>query len=424
MRIGRGVILMLTPDQGFLDRRIAQEANTLAAHGWAVDIFATHGPLHSPGEMLTPGVRMLPRPSQPGASLARSVKHVLRDKAPWLHRLVDAAQAVVTDRAAQVASWYVDHLLAIGPYDAVFAHDIPVLPLALRLKDRWGCAVICDLHEIYSEMDTAGSAAATRAYWRRVELQHLGKTDGILCVNAAIEDHVRRLIGGAVPLAVVRNTVPFVERPTRSDHDIKAIYPIAQRNRVLVFAGRLEADTNVEVLVAGFGEMRLDGWVLALLGTGPIRERLTATVREKGLADRVHLGQRVPQPDLVSTLASAHAGALPYQPVDRNHEIATPNKLFEYAQARLPIAASRLPMIEQVIKAHGNGGFVDYSTVQTTAATLRHFLEADLPTISAEVLESAARSISWENDEPALLSVLSVAIQRAKRGSSTPQTNA
>jgi glycosyltransferase involved in cell wall biosynthesis len=164
--------------------------------------------------------------------------------------------------------------------------------------------------------------------------------------------------------------------------------------------------------------MRLEGWVLALLGTGTLLERLNKLVIDKGLEDRVYLGLRVPQHDLVPTLASATAGALPYQAVDRNHEIATPNKLFEYAQARLPIAASKLPMIEQIITSNGNGGYVDYSTPDTTAATLRPFLEDDVPKISANTLEAAARNICWERDEPALLSVFSLALARAEGGSS------
>ena len=414
---GRRTVLMLTPDQGFLDRRIAQEANTLAAQGWSVDIYATHESLDPPAEMLAENVRMLPRPAQPRASGARRLKHLLRDAAPPLHRAADAIQARFTDRAAQTANWNVDYLIASGPYEAVFAHDIPVLPLAIRLKSAWGCAVICDLHEIYSEMATTASAAATRAYWRRVESEFLPNVDGILCVNAAIERHVRDLGGPQLPIAVVQNSVPFVETPHRADCDIKALYGIAPDRRVLVFAGRLEADTNVEALIAGFGGMRLEGWVLALLGTGTIRERLDKLVSEKRLEDRVHLGLRVPQHDLVPTLASATAGALPYRAVDRNHEISTPNKLFEYAQARLPIAASRLPMIERIINSNGNGGYVDYSTPETTAATLRPFLEAEMPTISADVLEAAARNICWEREEPALLSVFSSALARNVSGS-------
>jgi starch synthase len=408
---------MLTPDQGFLDRRISQEARTLAERGWSVDIYATHDDLEPPSEMLAENVRMLPRPPQPRASTARRLKHLLRDSAPGLHRIADSAQARFTDRAEQTANWNLDHLLAYGPYEAVFAHDIPVLPLAIRLKTAWGCAVICDLHEIYPEMDTTASAAATRAYWRRVEATYLPQADGILCVNAAVEQHVRDAYPQLGPIGIVHNSVPYVANPHRPYSDIKATYGISDERRVLAFAGRIEADTNVATLVAGFGEARIDGWLLVLLGTGSIREELTTLVIGSGLSDRVYLGRRVPEQELVPTLASAAAGALPYLPVDRNHLISTPNKLFEYAQARLPIATSRLPMIERLITSNGNGSFVDYSSPASTAEGLRRFVRDELPTFEQSTLELAARTMSWESDEDSFLGLVEqvLAGQRAIR---------
>src|SRR5262245_56472470 len=67
---------MLTPDVGRLDRRIAQEAATLAASGWEVEIHPSMDPgLTYDGELAS-GVRFLPR-EQPAAS-GSSVKGALR----------------------------------------------------------------------------------------------------------------------------------------------------------------------------------------------------------------------------------------------------------------------------------------------------------------------------------------------------------
>lgn len=402
-------VLMLTPDQGSLDRRIAQEANTLAANGWSVDIYATHMTLDPPAGLLGDNVRMLPNPHQPMASRARRFKHLLRDAAPSVHRLADAVQSRFTDRASQLADWHVQYLLQGRPYAAIFAHDIPVLPLAIRLRSRWHCPVICDLHEIYPEMATTASSDWTRSYWRRVEREFLPLADGILCVNAGVEQYVRAEFDLIAPLGVVRNTVPFQRSPRRADRDIKGIYGISDQRRVLAFAGRLEADTNIEALVLGFGESGLDDWLLAVLGAGALHDRLASLIDLHGLGDRVFVGRRVQEAELVSVLASAQAGALPYLAIDRNHLLSTPNKLFEYAQARLPIAASRLPMIEQLMVEQRNGGFVDYTSAQSTAATLRRFIEEDLPNISSEGLEHTAREICWEKDEPTLLAVFDAA---------------
>jgi glycosyltransferase involved in cell wall biosynthesis len=174
----------------------------------------------------------------------------------------------------------------------------------------------------------------------------------------------------------------------------------------MLFAGSLRGDTHLDMLIEGFASAKLNEWVLAILGEGPLQEQLHATVRRLGLGGRVFLGQHVPQRDLIRVASSADIGLLPYQAVGFNHLIATPNKLFEYMQARLPIATSRLPMVERVIGVNGNGAFVDFSTSDATAAGLAQFVREVAPGITPSTLEAAARDFSWENQEPVLLDLV------------------
>jgi hypothetical protein len=93
-----------------------------------------------------------------------------------------------------------------------------------------------------------------------------------------------------------------------------------------------------------------------------------------------------------------------------NHRIATPNKLFEYLQARVPFATSRLPMIERLLEGTSVSGFVDFSSTATTADGLNRFVHEVLPGITEEARERAARRYSWESEEPSLLEVVDAAM--------------
>ena len=137
-----------------------------------------------------------------------------------------------------------------------------------------------------------------------------------------------------------------------------------------------------------------------------MQSELERLVRRRQLEARVFLGRHVRQRDLIQVAASADIGLLPYQAYGFNHLIATPNKLFEYIQARLPIATSRLPMVERIIAPLGNGAFVDFSGVSALAVDLATFAQSIAPRISQDVLEEAARRFSWENEEPALLGIV------------------
>ena len=410
-------VLMLTPDLGFLDRRIAQEAASLARQGATVDIYPTYARL-APPVPETDGVRMIspaqPRAAEatttPSTSLASRTKRQLIRWAPWLRRVMDNARWARADQASRLIGDHAEGLRTFGPYDVVFAHDLPVLPLGAHVAREWGATLVCDLHEILPEADEIAATSMRRRYWRRIETRYLPAADGILCVNDAVVEYVRERIDLRAPVAVVSNAVPFVATASGRPGAIHAVYGLPPGTRVMVFGGTLRPGSNLAETIDGFGQACLDGWVLALIGSGQLEEQLAEQVRSSGLERRVFLGRRVPQEDLIDVLASADVGLVPYMPASRNLQIATPNKLYEYIQARLPIAASRLPMIERVISANANGAFVDFSSAASAARDLRRFVEADLPSITTVALEQAARQVSWEHDEGALHGLVGDAI--------------
>ena len=412
--------LMLTPDEGYLDRRIVQEAATLAARGWSVDIFPVVDPGLRYQGALADGVRLLssPHPPAPASSVRRALRAGRRRVgriAPWMDRAVEALRYRRWDRARQLADASREHLLALGRFELVFAHDVPVFPLGVELAKRWRSPLICDLHEIFPEQDEHFTTATARRYWRSVERIGMADADGIICVNEAVADYVRARYGPLVPIILLHNTMPFMTREALTGRSIGEYYPIPAGSRVMIFAGSLRPHANLETVVDGFGRANLAGWVLAILGDGPLKDSLLRDVERLGLRDRVFLGARANERDLVPAIASADVGLLPYQAVGINHEIATPNKLFEYLQARVPIATSRLPMVERIVEAAETGGYVDYSSTEATAAGLQAFVTRTLPQISRDTLDAAAERFAWEREEGGLVTLVEAVTRRSAR---------
>lgn len=402
---------MLTPDEGYLDRRIAQEATSLADRGWTVDIYPAVDPSLVAGEPVSDRVSMLASPHPPATdgarrTVLRRLRRAVAPRLPAVDRLIESTRYRLRDRAAEIAGANVGHLLSMDPYDLVVAHDVPVMPLAARLKDAWGCPMICDLHEVFPEQDEHFTSATARRYWRSIEAAGLASADGIICVNAAVADYVRTTHAPPAPIVVIHNSVPFVEHSHLRGPTLRDYYRIPERTRIMLFAGSLRPHKNVETLLHGFARARLEGWVLALLGDGPIQARLEDIVQRESMGEAIFLGHRAPPQALIRAASSADLGLLPYQDVGFNYLIATPNKLFEYIQARLPIATSRLPMIERIIGGRGIGGFVDFSDPATTAADLRRFVTGELGAITPAALEAAARDYSWEREEESLFRIV------------------
>jgi glycosyltransferase involved in cell wall biosynthesis len=373
-----------------------------------VDIYAAVDPALDYEADLPPGARLVANPLLPVRKASRRrrflrrMKRIVARLAPPAGRMIEAIQYRRRDIGREITDANLSHLLGLGRFDLVFAHDVPVMPLAARLKTAWGAPLISDLHEVFPEQDAHFTTKTARGYWRRLEAAGLAASDGIICVNAAVAEYVRVTHAPAAPIAVIHNSVPYVE-PSASGPTLRSYYPIPDGARIMLFVGSLRPHMNLEVMIEGFDAANRDGWVLAILGEGQLQDELEAMVRRRRLEGRVFLGRHVRQRDLIQVAASADIALLPYQAFGFNYLIATPNKLFEYIQARLPIATSRLPMIERIIGVHGNGAFLDFSTAGALAVGLVTFVRDVAPGITPAALEAAAREFSWENEEGALL---------------------
>ena len=250
---------MLTPDEGHLDRRIAQEAATLAGHGWQVDIHPAVDAGLAYEDDLPPGVRLLAnsglpkRAPGPRRRVLRRFKRAVARLSPPAGRLIETVQYRTRDIATEIVDANLAILLGLGPYDLVVAHDVPVMPLAARLKAAWGGTLISDLHEVFPEQDEHFTSESARRYWRALERDGLAASDGILCVNQAVEAYVRTTHDPPVPIAVVHNAVPYAPRGSLlGAATLRTLYPIPAGARILLFAGSLRPHKGLEVLIDGF----------------------------------------------------------------------------------------------------------------------------------------------------------------------------
>jgi glycosyltransferase involved in cell wall biosynthesis len=410
---------MLTPDVGFLDRRIAQEAETLVGTGWSVTIHAAVDPQLRWEAPLAPGVHLTHlMPARGGSGrivpLVRSVKRRLSARAPAVARALESAQYRTIDRAGLITRENGPQLLGGPRADLVVAHDVPVLPLALHLRSAWKGRVICDLHEAFSEQEEYLLSTEARRYWRRVEAEGLARTDGVMAVNAGVLEWAHRAIAAGTPTAVVHNAVPFIPRERLTGPSLRVLYPISADHRILLFAGTLLPSKNLTVLVEAMADPRLAGWALAFLGTGPLAGALAERAQACNVADRVFVGLRVPQQDLVGVCASADLGLLPYEDIGFNHKVATPNKLYEYAQARIPIASSDLPQIRPILTSLGNGGLMSFADTVSVVEGLRRIIDEVLPAADDATLERAADELSWEHESGNLLRLVETVFEASR----------
>ena len=89
-----------------------------------------------------------------------------------------------------------------------------------------------------------------------------------------------------------------------------------------------------------------------------------------------------------------------------NYRFSLPNKLFDFIQAGVPIAASHLTEIEKIIRQYDLGLFIENHEPATIAATIREALSDEARREQwKQNLSVAARDLCWENEEQKLLEI-------------------
>lgn len=279
----------------------------------------------------------------------------------------------------RIAFEYLDSV----PADVVHVMD----PYALKMADLWASrsgvmpAIIFDACEWFE--GTAASDATTARYVRRTLARHGKSLSGWLCPNAALAVLYEHRYPNW-PKPHLFGNVPewqMDRMPARLDSPLRAAIKAKPNEIVLMFSGALNPRRGLEALMAGCHTLPHDAH-LVFMGYGAL-SGLIATQIETQSLQRVHLLPAVPPAALRNWLAGADAGLIPYETGPENHRIATPNKLYEFPGAGVPILASDLPLMRAAIM-HDNIGHI------ANADTLGHNAEhpqADL----ADLVANASR---------------------------------
>jgi glycosyltransferase involved in cell wall biosynthesis len=101
--------------------------------------------------------------------------------------------------------------------------------------------------------------------------------------------------------------------------------------------------------------------------------------------------------------AGALVGLIPYERTGLNHLYCTPNKLWEYPNANVPILCSPLVEMTKVIEENGVGWLLpETSTPEAIAAVVNNLSDEDL-TRAREACASYIARDNWSTYEGALL---------------------
>ncbi len=285
--------------------------------------------------------------------------------------------------------------------DVVWAADVYCLLPAVVLGLRWRAHLVYDSREIYSSLGTLSGRKGAQwllALYERVLVRWVDR----VVVSGQRDAHVieQRLPLRQSPVVVLN--VPFYAEPQRSNR-LRQQCGIAEHTPILLYQGAVLGGRGLRRAIEVLDS--LSSVHLCVLGDGEALPELAAYARERSVADRVHLLGTVPYAELLDWTASADIGWCWIEPISQSYALALPNKLFEYAMARIPVIASALPAISEVLTQFPFGISLPTDASATDIATA---IETILTNASdyQRWADRAAREFCYERQQQVILSIL------------------
>lgn len=288
--------------------------------------------------------------------------------------------------------------------DIYHAHDANALPACFLAAWFRHKPLIFDAHEL--PLDEPAITRWPRLYKlaTRALASILSNCSGIIATSPPTVQAIEKLYHVS-SVTLVRN-VPIYRNVPESDR-LRKHLDLGPEVCIALYQGYLQDDRGLDRLVRA-AEFLKPNTLIVMMGKAmpSTQAHLKALIASKGVAERVKILPPVPYAELLDWTASADIG-LAILPLDFSLavQMMLPNKFFEYLMAGLPVLASPLRAIAEIIEANDVGQVLNSLEPIDVAESINALLadKEGLARMHRNALIAAQQEFHWEKERTRLL---------------------
>ena len=285
------------------------------------------------------------------------------------------------------------------------AHDLSTLPLAYLLAFSFRAKFIYDSHEFFLERNTKRKISfIEKSILSFLEGFLMRKASANITVNESIANALSARYGVTTPTIIMN--IPSREnfQLVSSNKNLREILKIDSKSSILLYSGLRTFNRGLENLIESLLYLPNSHLVLMGYGSPNYESSLHLLISELKLKDRVSFFGPVPTDEVIIYASSADLGVAPIENTCLSYYYCSPNKLFEYVIAGIPVIASNFPEMKKIILKYDIGETFDPSSPKDIAKVakraLHRFSTFNISeTITAKVMEE----YNWENESLKLI---------------------
>ena len=284
------------------------------------------------------------------------------------------------------------------PADVYHSHDLNTLLLGWFSKRRTGGKLVYDAHELFTEL--AYVRGAEKLAFKLLEKRLIHRADAVIVPGEYRSRYLSEKYG--IPAPTIVANCPPLGGGRRQAGSLREKLGIEDTMPIIIYTGGYIAGRGLENLV--LSALYLNEGVIVFMGWGRLEQKLREMVTKNGLWAKVLFTEPVPPEDLVEHIASASVGVAIYQFTSLNNYYASPNKLYEYMHAGLPVVSSDFPALKEIVEGYQLGRPFDPEVPEDIASSINDVLsdERKYDEMRKNALE-AAKIFNWENESSKLL---------------------
>ena len=256
---------------------------------------------------------------------------------------------------------YHDELLAVlrqrfgsDPPDVVYERASLYGTVGAQLASEVGVPLVLEVNSPIAVEQATYRGTGMLELAERAERYAVRHASVVAVVSENLRGHVEALGADSSRVHVVPNGVDlhrFHPGPPTS------VARSPKEGPVLGFVGNLRPWHGVELLPEVLARVasRHPTARLRIAGDGPLRETVAARARELGVADRVELLGSVAHDRMPEVIRSFDIALAPYPQDDRHPFYFSPLKLFEYMASGVPVVASDVGQVAEVLTDESAG---------------------------------------------------------------------
>jgi glycosyltransferase involved in cell wall biosynthesis len=291
-------------------------------------------------------------------------------------------------------------LLLSRPVELLVSNDLDTLLPNYLVHKLKHIPVVYDSHEYFTATPELVERPKIQRIWKWIEKTIVPKLKNCITVNSSIanlfeqEYHVQFVVVRNIP----RNRV-VAEIPSRTELGLPT-----DKKIVLLQGSGINVQRGAEEAVESM--QYLDNVLLLIVGGGDVLPVLKKMVNTLSLQEKVRFVPRQTPENLAGYTANADIGLTIDKDTNINYRFSLPNKLFDYIYAGVPVLATPLVELKNIIEHYDIGDFIDNHDPQHIAATITKMLQDEnrMMQFKKNTIKASAE-LNWENEKQTLIEI-------------------